>query len=366
MKVYNGLTASAATITHLKRELMHAIWLILLDEEFMEAYKHGIIIKCADGVIRHVFPRFFTYSADYPEKLGTYVDNQRQSHIRKDNQQRQDKVENSRKWIFKHGAGIKSKHVEDILQETSAVPTQNAFLTRLSQFGFNFFNMFVSNLLHEFELGVWKAFFTHMMRILLAAGGEGIQRLNWRYHKVATFGRNTIRRFHRNASDMTNLAARDFKDLLQCSLPVFEGLLPPAHDKILQDTLFTLCEWHTLAKLRMHTSSTLTGLEVTTRRLGKELRAFVTKLCPLYSTKELPKETAACARRAASNAKKRKPMAPGSLNGKVTKMLNLFTYKLHALGDYVKTIWMFGPTESYSTQRVGHSLNTLLCYTDRD
>jgi hypothetical protein len=41
--------------------------------------------------------------------------------------------------------------------------------------------MFVVDLLHEFELGVWKAIFTHLMRILFAAGGTAIQELNWRY-----------------------------------------------------------------------------------------------------------------------------------------------------------------------------------------
>lgn len=47
---------------------MHAIWKLLLDGRFVDAYKNGIIIKFADGVSRRVFPRFFTYSADYPEK----------------------------------------------------------------------------------------------------------------------------------------------------------------------------------------------------------------------------------------------------------------------------------------------------------
>ena len=28
---------------------------------------------------------------------------------------------------------------------------------------------------------------------------------------------------------------------------------------------------------------------------------------------------------------------------------NLYIYKLHALGDYVKTIWQFGTTDNYST-----------------
>jgi hypothetical protein len=41
--------------------------------------------------------------------------------------------------------------------------------------------MFVPDLLHEFELGVWKAVFTHLIRILYACGGDRIQVLNSRY-----------------------------------------------------------------------------------------------------------------------------------------------------------------------------------------
>jgi hypothetical protein len=40
--------------------------------------------------------------------------------------------------------------------------------------------MFVPDLLHEFELGVWKAVFTHLLRILYALGGDKIQTLNLR------------------------------------------------------------------------------------------------------------------------------------------------------------------------------------------
>ena len=47
---------------------MHAIWLLILDEEFMHAYENGIIIKCGDGIVRRIFPQFFTYSADYLER----------------------------------------------------------------------------------------------------------------------------------------------------------------------------------------------------------------------------------------------------------------------------------------------------------
>jgi hypothetical protein len=47
---------------------MQAIWLTLLDKDFMDAYEHGIVLEFPDGVKRRVFPRFFTYSADYLEK----------------------------------------------------------------------------------------------------------------------------------------------------------------------------------------------------------------------------------------------------------------------------------------------------------
>lgn len=57
---------------------------------------------------------------------------------------------------------------------------QNAFSTRLSGHGFNFYPMLVVDLLHEFELGVWKAVLTHLMRILYAKGKDRIQTFNKR------------------------------------------------------------------------------------------------------------------------------------------------------------------------------------------
>jgi len=55
-------------LAHCKRELFHAVWSVLLDDDFIEAYKNGIVVKCFDGIYRRVYPRIFTYSADYPEK----------------------------------------------------------------------------------------------------------------------------------------------------------------------------------------------------------------------------------------------------------------------------------------------------------
>lgn len=55
-------------LAHCKRELMHAAWRALLDNEFVGAYKNGIVVKCFDGIVRCIYPRIFTYSTDYPEK----------------------------------------------------------------------------------------------------------------------------------------------------------------------------------------------------------------------------------------------------------------------------------------------------------
>lgn len=35
---------------------MHEQWRILLDDEFLEAYREGIIILCADGIQRRFYP----------------------------------------------------------------------------------------------------------------------------------------------------------------------------------------------------------------------------------------------------------------------------------------------------------------------
>ena len=96
--------------------------------------------------------------------------------------------------------------------------------------------MLVVDLLHEFELGVWKALFKHLIRVLHAAASHGglvaeLDRryvnftvsyrkliVTTRYRAIPTFGSSTIRRFATNASEMKKLAARDFEDLLQVSL----------------------------------------------------------------------------------------------------------------------------------------------------
>ena len=96
--------------------------------------------------------------------------------------------------------------------------------------------MLVVDLLHEIELGIWKAIFKHLLRLLHAAAPAGrlvaeldrrydlsckrlsINSTHHRFRLVPTFGVSVIRRFSTNASEMKKLAARDFEDLLQVSI----------------------------------------------------------------------------------------------------------------------------------------------------
>ena len=51
---------------------------------------------------------------------------------------------------------------------------QSAFISALSEFRLNFFSLFVVDLMHEFELGVWKNALIHLIRILYTQGKDVI------------------------------------------------------------------------------------------------------------------------------------------------------------------------------------------------
>ncbi|KIJ11320.1 hypothetical protein PAXINDRAFT_15787 [Paxillus involutus ATCC 200175] len=192
---------------------------------------------------------------------------------------------------------VETVQVEALLKAESLVPVQNAFSEKLSHTGFDFFVMLVVDLLHELELGVWKAIFIHLLCMLDSLNGNVLSKLDYRYRSVPTFGRSTIRHFRSNVSDMKKMAAQDFGDVLQCSIPVFGGLFPEPHDQEIMHLLFMLGHWHGLAKLRMHTDGTLGALDKVTKQHGCSLCKFVDETCPAFSTKELHREAESCKRR---------------------------------------------------------------------
>ncbi|KAF8835227.1 hypothetical protein BDN67DRAFT_1015721 [Paxillus ammoniavirescens] len=366
-------------LTHCKRELFHALWSIILDDEFVEAYRNGIVVKCYDGICRRVFPRIFTYSADYPEKvlLATIRDKgdcpcphcllpKSQFHrlgllsdisarLTKVHRYLQTQITAARDAIYKLGAPIKGADPEQNLKQCSAF--ENSFVDRLGHLGFEIFPVLVVDLLHEFELGVFKSVFKHLLRILHATGPEPLIILNKRFCMIPSFGKGAIRRFPSNVSDIKQRAARHFEDVLQCAIPAFEGLFPPGHDNIIRVLLFWLAEWHALAKLRLHSDDSLDLLDEATKSLGKQLRKFQEYTCSKFKTTELPAEAAAWRRR--SEGRMQSETQAASNAGVRLKYFNLLTYKLHALRDYVNMIRTFGTTDSYTTQ-VGELAHQLI------
>jgi hypothetical protein len=137
-------------------------------------------------------------------------------------------------------------------------------------------------------------------------------------------------------------------------MPAFDGLLPEPHNKITLDVIFQASLWHGLAKLRMHTDSSLKRLDETTTTLGQALQRFESETCQAFETFESSSEIAA---RVIAQAKRARASGVAAGTGaRRPKKFNLQTYKLHALGDYVPTIRKFGTTDSYTMQIVSSFL----------
>ena len=124
---------------------------------------------------------------EYIKGLGTKVDGQRRAKLRECNERYRAQVETAREIIYKKGYAVNSKAVNRVIGSESFTPTrvsrltpikmnallitsQSAFISALDKFGQKFFSLFIVDLMHEFELGVWKAVLTHLLRILHAQG----------------------------------------------------------------------------------------------------------------------------------------------------------------------------------------------------
>ncbi|TFK16922.1 hypothetical protein FA15DRAFT_661808 [Coprinopsis marcescibilis] len=323
-------------MTHCAREVFHAQWSILLDDDLVEAMTNGIVLMCHDNVERQFYPKIFTYSADYPEKvmiavikqnskypcmrclipkcdlhnMETPEDLEFQQNNPRQNDQDHQKMLTKALSNAKAGFSVTGDKVMGNLEKRSMLPVQ--------ALKFNIFPCLVMDLLHEFEIWVWKNTFKHLIRLLVALkeGPGPIAELDQRYRNVPPFCRSMVQRFLDNASEM----------------------------------------------------------KYTTIKLSSQFRKFKMETCDKFNTVELPKKTQARAWRNAKNAvegatqvviSKSQPQAPldqvpdsqGSnlVNGTLqdaTQKFNLSTYKYHALGDYASNIHRYGTTDSF-TSKIG-------------
>jgi hypothetical protein len=171
---------------------------------------------------------------------------------RVDSNHRRGKVMACRDLIYDKNYQVDGSAIEKLLQKTSLVPNmvrdvvlcsefrralnamarQNAFSDRLFHLGFNMYSMMVPDLMHEIETGVWRSLFIHLLRMLQSIDESLLVELDRRYdqsdlpicyltnydnsyRQIPSFGRDTIRRFSANCSEMKKMTAHDFEDLLQ-------------------------------------------------------------------------------------------------------------------------------------------------------
>ena len=72
---------------------------------------------------------------------------------------------------------------------------QNAFSTRLAPFEFNLYPMLVVDLMHEFEQGVWKNIFTHLIHMIHASNPALVYEMDRRYDEI-TFSSTVVKNLH--------------------------------------------------------------------------------------------------------------------------------------------------------------------------
>ena len=78
----------------------------------------------------------------------------------------------------------------------------------------------------------------------------------------------------------------------QCIIPVIEDLLPPAHNAIMLDMLFSLAKFHTFAKMHLHTEQMLELFDQSIIKLSEDMQKFKTVVCAAYESNELLCKTA--------------------------------------------------------------------------
>lgn len=164
--------------------------------------------------------------------------------------------------------------------------------------------------------------------------------------KVPAF-KDRIRKHNENITEMKQMTASDYEDILQCALPLFEGLLPDEHDKKVLNVLYLLASFYTSSKLHMHTDRTVSDNRNLISLLGEAIRQFKKYTCAEHEAEVPPNEGRRVRRKA-------RQMGGATIIRKTVMQysFNMNTSKMHSLGDYPYHIINFGSLNSYTTEVV--------------
>lgn len=114
--------------------------------------------------------------------MGTKRDmNRREKHERRDSVEQRSLIQKVRDWIFSKGYSLNHDAVTARLALGSLTPTASAFSAILFPLGVNFYSLLAVDLMHEFELGVWKSLMVHLVRMCICFGPDVVRQLDQRF-----------------------------------------------------------------------------------------------------------------------------------------------------------------------------------------
>ena len=176
--------------------------------------------------------------------------------------------------------------------------------------------------MHEFELGVWRAIFIHLLRILQSIDENIIVELDqwWvgfqvitdyklistSFREIPSFGCNTIWHFAANSSELKKMAAHNFENLLQVSTHTFHMVIEEWHpwsallrssmdcsqNHITAQSLNCFSPWHSGMHWQSYTCTMTSPSTLWTQQRFLLVRNFVNlvkKLAPPLRPKNYPK-----------------------------------------------------------------------------
>lgn len=129
--------------------------------------------------------------------------------------------------------------------------------------------------------------------------------------------------------------------------------------------LYSLAYWHALAKMRLHTESSVKMLEEAHTAMSHRLRYFATVIAPSFDTYETDREHAKRVRDQAQHPSTTTGTVP-SAPGKKRRAFHLNFIKIHLIGYLPLYIRRVGTSDSYSTVIASiftslHSPSFLIC-----
>jgi hypothetical protein len=141
--------------------------------------------------------------------------------------------------------------------------------------------------------------------------------------------------------------------LIQCSIPVFEGLFSQDYKELLLDLLFDFNTFHEFTEMQLHTNSTICFLDNSVTLFGNSLNALL-DATDAVETEELPQECLNCKRQEAARA-----VAEGRPVAASRKKMKAFprdAYMMYPGADIALYICSWSTADQWSTCSVSGSV----------